>query len=41
VGFIARGAHLAALRERGLVVESKLGNVSLSKGVCNLSSDAR
>jgi 2-dehydropantoate 2-reductase len=33
VGFIARGAHLAALRERGLVVESKLGNVSLSK-VC-------
>ena len=33
VGFIARGAHLAALRERGLVVESQLGNVSLSK-VC-------
>jgi 2-dehydropantoate 2-reductase len=33
VGFIARGAHLAALRERGLVVESELGNVSLSK-VC-------
>ena len=31
VGFIARGAHLAALRERGLVVESKLGNVSLPK----------
>ena len=33
VGFIARGAHLAALREHGLVVESQLGNVSLSK-VC-------
>jgi 2-dehydropantoate 2-reductase len=33
VAFIARGAHLAALREHGLVVESKLGNVSLSK-VC-------
>jgi 2-dehydropantoate 2-reductase len=31
VGFIARGAHLAALRERGLVVESKLGNVSLPR----------
>jgi 2-dehydropantoate 2-reductase len=31
VSFIARGAHLAALRERGLVVESKLGNVSLPK----------
>src|SRR5215469_15769952 len=31
VGFIARGAHLAALRERGLVVESKLGNISLPK----------
>ena len=26
-----RGAHLAALRESGLVVESKLGNVSLRK----------
>jgi 2-dehydropantoate 2-reductase len=33
VGFIARGAHLAALHERGLLVESELGNVSLSK-VC-------
>jgi 2-dehydropantoate 2-reductase len=31
VGFIARGAHLTALREHGLVVESQLGNVSLSK----------
>jgi 2-dehydropantoate 2-reductase len=31
VGFIARGAHLAALREKGLVVESKLGNISLPK----------
>ena len=31
VGFIARGAHLAAMRERGLVVESKLGNASLPK----------
>jgi 2-dehydropantoate 2-reductase len=30
VGFIARGAHLAALRERGLAVESKLGNVNLA-----------
>jgi 2-dehydropantoate 2-reductase len=30
VAFIARGAHLAALREIGLVVESKLGNVSIS-----------
>jgi 2-dehydropantoate 2-reductase len=29
VCFIARGAHLAALRERGLVVESKLGDVRL------------
>lgn len=33
VAFIARGAHLAALHEHGLVVESKLGNVSLAK-VC-------
>lgn len=33
VGFIARGAHLAALCERGLVVESKLGNLSLSMRV--------
>jgi 2-dehydropantoate 2-reductase len=33
VGFIARGAHLAALRDRGLVVESKLGDVSLPKVV--------
>ena len=31
VGFIARGAHLAALREKGLLVESKLGNISLPK----------
>jgi 2-dehydropantoate 2-reductase len=31
VAFIARGVHLAALREHGLVVESRLGNVSLSK----------
>jgi len=30
VEFIARGAHLAALRERGLMVESKLGNVHLA-----------
>ena len=28
--FVARGAHLAALRERGLTVESKLGDVHLS-----------
>jgi 2-dehydropantoate 2-reductase len=33
VGFIARGAHLAALREHGLLVESQLGNLSFSK-VC-------
>ena len=31
VAFIARGAHLAALRERGLLVDSKLGNVNLPK----------
>ena len=31
VSFIARGTHLAALRERGLIVESKLGNVSFPK----------
>jgi len=31
VAFIARGVHLAALREHGLVVESQLGNVSLMK----------
>src|ERR1700751_2769260 len=31
VAFIARGAHLAALREHGLVVESQLGNVPLMK----------
>jgi 2-dehydropantoate 2-reductase len=31
VVFVARGAHLAALREGGLIVESKLGDVSLPK----------
>jgi 2-dehydropantoate 2-reductase len=31
VAFIARGAHLAALREKGLVVESQLGTTSISK----------
>jgi 2-dehydropantoate 2-reductase len=31
VVFVARGAHLAALREGGLVVESKLGDLSLPK----------
>jgi 2-dehydropantoate 2-reductase len=31
VVFIARGAHLAALRGRGLIVESKLGDVILPK----------
>ncbi|MBV8137112.1 MAG: 2-dehydropantoate 2-reductase [Deltaproteobacteria bacterium] len=31
VVFVARGAHLAALRERGLTVQSKLGHVSLPK----------
>ena len=30
VGFVARGAHLAALRERGLRVESRLGDIHLS-----------
>jgi len=31
VTFIARGAHLAALRERGLLVESPLGDVHLPR----------
>jgi 2-dehydropantoate 2-reductase len=31
VVFVARGAHLKALREHGLIVESKLGDVSLPK----------
>src|SRR5580704_3643231 len=31
VVFVARGAHFAALRERGLIIESKLGDVSLPK----------
>ena len=31
VTFIARGAHLAALRERGLRIESPLGNVELPR----------
>lgn len=31
VGFVARGAHLAALREDGLRVESELGDVHLPK----------
>src|SRR6202522_3513706 len=30
--FVARGAHLTALREHGLTAESKLGDVSLPKG---------
>jgi 2-dehydropantoate 2-reductase len=30
VAFVARGRHLAALRERGLVVESALGDVRLA-----------
>jgi len=30
VAFVARGAHLAAMRERGLNVESELGNAHLS-----------
>jgi 2-dehydropantoate 2-reductase len=29
VAFIARGAHLSAMRERGLLVESPLGNIRL------------
>ena len=31
VTFVARGRHLAALRERGLVVESSLGNATVRK----------
>lgn len=31
VGFVARGAHLAALREHGLRVESQLGGIHLPK----------
>ncbi len=31
VGFVARGAHLAALREHGLRVESQLGDIHLPK----------
>ncbi|HET8610887.1 MAG TPA: ketopantoate reductase family protein [Burkholderiales bacterium] len=31
VAFVARGAHLAAMRERGLKIESQLGNVHLPK----------
>ena len=31
VGFVARGAHLAALREQGLRVESQLGEIHLPK----------
>jgi len=31
VGFIARGAHLAAMREHGLKIESELGDIHLPK----------
>src|SRR3972149_7352245 len=31
VAFIARGAHLAAMREHGLTVESELGDIHLPK----------
>jgi 2-dehydropantoate 2-reductase len=31
VTFLARGAHLAAMRERGLMVESPLGDIKLSR----------
>ncbi len=31
VAFIARGAHLAAMREHGLIVESQLGDIRLPK----------
>src|SRR5579862_884418 len=31
VGFVARGAHLAAIRDHGLRVESKLGAIHLEK----------
>src|SRR5579863_6601496 len=29
VGFVARGAHLAAMRQNGLRVESQLGDINL------------
>ena len=32
VAFIARGRHLAAIRERGLTVRSGSGDIHLSKG---------
>jgi 2-dehydropantoate 2-reductase len=31
VGFVARGAHLAAMRENGLRIESKLGDIHLTQ----------
>jgi len=31
VTFLARGAHLAAMRERGLTVESPLGDIRLAQ----------
>ena len=31
VGFVARGAHLAAMREHGLRVESQLGEIHLPR----------
>jgi 2-dehydropantoate 2-reductase len=31
VSFIARGAHLAAMREHGLTLESPVGNVHLPR----------
>jgi 2-dehydropantoate 2-reductase len=30
VAFVARGAHLAAIRERGLAVESAVGNATVT-----------
>ncbi|MFO1304225.1 MAG: 2-dehydropantoate 2-reductase [Burkholderiales bacterium] len=33
VAFLARGAHLAALRERGLVIESGSGNATIANAV--------
>ena len=35
VTFVARGAHLAAMRERGLRVESAGGDIVLSRRRCH------
>ncbi len=33
VVFVARGRHLAAVRERGLVIESARGNATVAGGI--------